>query len=111
MRGMTLTTTIDQNNTMNPLIYVFSVEVLSCKDDGSWVERPRVLQLNTVKNSVYVIAGNIAAHHMKPTERGVRVRFLGLQEDKTNGGKKPQPSDEPITLMNPFTIELKRDLQ
>ncbi len=94
---------------MRPLLYVFSVEVLSCKGDGSWVERPRVLQLNTCKESERVIAGNIAAHHLKPGERGVCVRFLGLQVDTTNGGKKPQSTDEPITPMNPFTLTLIRE--
>jgi hypothetical protein len=66
------------------------------------VERFTVLQSNEqCKNHTVAIAGNIASHHLTVTERGVRVQFLGLQEDK-----KPE---SPITGLGQFTLEVRRN--
>ena len=95
---------------LKKLNYVFAVSFLSSKDDGSWTQvRFRVLQSNECKNSAYVLAGNIAAHHLKPEERGVRVEYLGLQEDQTKSGKKPQNPEAPITPMCCFTLEIRKE--
>jgi len=91
------------------LNYVFAVSFLSAADDGSWTPvRFHVRQSHTCKDSEKVLAGNIAARHLIPGEKGVKVQFLGLQEDLTRGGKQPQP-ESPITPMNCFTLTLVRD--
>jgi hypothetical protein len=90
------------------LNHVFAVSFLSCKGDGGWVHRLNVLQSNECKSSPFQIAGNIAAHHMRVDETGVQVEYLGLQKDLTKGGKKPQPSEEPITPMGCFVLTIER---
>mgnify|MGYP003499840044 CR=1 len=90
------------------LVYVFKVSFRSAANDDSYVPRLTVLQSTECKSTPAQMAGNIAAHHLKVYESGVRVEFLGLQEDRTKGGKKPQLSALPITQCNPFTLTLRR---
>lgn len=91
-------------NTKVKLNYVFELTFRSVINPDGWVTRSLapIRQSNECKSTPYQLAGNIAAHYLKPAERGVRVRFLGLQEDGDWNG--------PITPMNPFTLTLIRDL-
>lgn len=88
------------------LNYVFQVLVQSCSNPEEWVERLIVRQSNECKSSPQQIAANIACHHLK-LESGIKVEFLGLQDDTTNGGKHPQ-QDKPITRLNPFFVCIMR---
>lgn len=92
---------------MKPLNYVFRVSFRSAVNDGSYVSRLTVLQSNECVSSPAQLAGNIAAHHLKVYETGVRVQFLGLQEDRTKNGSQPQP-ESPITAMSPFVLTIER---
>jgi hypothetical protein len=78
--------------------YVFGVGFLSCSGSGEWIERRTVKQSNECKTPIVALAGNIAAHYLDATESGVRVRFLGLQEEGSTE----------ITPMNTFELTVLR---
>lgn len=93
--------------------YVFKVSFLSCYGNGEWIERLTVKQdVDGCRNRPGVIAGNIAAHHLTATERGVRVRFIGTQEDQSKGGKitldTPKKSEPPIISFEDLEVTLLR---
>lgn len=84
------------------LNYVFRVALLSCSGNGQWIERCTVKQSNDCKTPLVALAGNIASHYLKTTETGIKVCFVGLQEDGKQGA--------PITEMNPFEMTVIRNL-
>lgn len=84
--------------TKQQLYYAFKVDFKSCADNGQWIERFGHHAHND-KNP-YEIAGKLAADYMAPTERGVRVRFLGTTESRFD-------SDN-VVAMNPFTLTIER---
>lgn len=83
-----------------PIYYVFKLLFRSCANDGSYVDRgTSVRQSCDCKSTPQQLAGNIAAHYLKVTETGVKVEFLGTQEDRKGA---------PIISMNPFVLTLER---
>lgn len=89
---------------MKKLNYVFTVQFLSCKGDGSWTHvRSTYLHPNKGNQSPAMMAATIAADCLAPAESGVRVNYLGLREVEEKG----MPVN-PITPMNNLTVEIRR---
>lgn len=86
---------------MTKLEYVFKFSVLSCADNGSWVERSLFTHTNETKQTPYAIAAHFAAEHLTVTETGVKVEYLGLREARKGS--------YPITPMGPFTVIIHRN--
>jgi hypothetical protein len=83
---------------MSPLNHQFKIEYKSCAGEA-WVDRSEYAE-DTNWHNPYQVAASLATSRMLPTERGVRVTYLGVRV-AGNG-------EQATTPINPFTVTIER---